>query len=149
MTGPSSPFAVRGVIEGFYGPPWTHEQRLELLPLLAARGMNTVVYGPEDDLRVRPHWRQPGGGDDRQRIAALARVSASNGLTFVYCISPGLSIEYSSEADVAALLAKLESVAALGVSHFGLLLDDIPLELQHPRDRAAYRDLVEAHASLV
>jgi len=149
MTGSSSPFAVRGVIEGFYGPPWTHEQRLDLLPFLAARGMNTFVYGPKDDPLVRSRWRQPYEGDDRQRIAALARVSASNALTFVYCISPGLSIEYSSDADVAAILAKLESVAALGVSHFGLLLDDIPLELQYPRDRAAYRDLVEAHASLV
>lgn len=24
----SSPFAIRGVIEGFYGNPWTQEQRL-------------------------------------------------------------------------------------------------------------------------
>src|SRR4051794_37454566 len=149
MTGSSSPFAVRGVIEGFYGPPWTHDQRLDLLPFLAARGMNTFVYGPKDDPLVRARWRDPYDGDDRARLASLVAASASNGLTFVYCISPGLSIEYSSAADVAALLAKLESVAALGVSHFGLLLDDIPLELQHPADRAAYLDLVAAHASLV
>jgi hyaluronoglucosaminidase len=149
VTRPSSPFAVRGVIEGFYGPPWTHEQRLDLLPFLAARGMNTFVYGPKDDPLVRARWREPYAGHDRERIAALVTACESNDLTFVYCISPGLSIEYSSDADVAALLAKLGSVAALGVGHFGLLLDDIPLELQHERDRAAYRDLVEAHASLV
>ena len=149
MTGSGSPFAVRGVIEGFYGPPWSHAQRLDLLPFLAARGMNTFVYGPKDDPLVRARWREPYADDNWQRLASLVEASASNGLTFVYCISPGLSIEYSSDADVAALLAKLESVAALGVSHFGLLLDDIPLELQHAADRAAYRDLVAAHASLV
>ena len=26
-----SPFAIRGVIEGFYGNPWTHEQRLDCI----------------------------------------------------------------------------------------------------------------------
>lgn len=24
-------FAITGVIEGFYGPPWTHEERLDML----------------------------------------------------------------------------------------------------------------------
>jgi len=33
----ASPFTVRGVIEGFYGHPWTHEQRLSLIDYLAAR----------------------------------------------------------------------------------------------------------------
>jgi hyaluronoglucosaminidase len=149
MNESGSPFAVRGVIEGFYGPPWTHSQRLDLLPFLARRGMNTFVYGPKDDPLLRAHWREPYRGDNRQRLASLVAASNSNGLNFVYCISPGLSIEYSSDANVAALLAKLESVAALGVTDFGLLLDDIPLELQHPRDRAVYPDLVAAHSSLV
>jgi hyaluronoglucosaminidase len=144
-----SPFAVRGVIEGFYGAPWTHEQRLDLIPFLAGRGMNTFAYGPKDDPLLRLRWREPYEGDDRERIASLVEACASHRVDFVYCISPGLSIEYSSDADVVALLAKLQSVAALGVSHFGLLLDDIPIDLQHLRDRAAYLDLVAAHVSLV
>jgi hyaluronoglucosaminidase len=146
---PTSPFSIRGVIEGFYGPPWSHAQRLDLLPFLAARGMNTFAYGPKDDPLVRAQWREPYEGDVRDRLASLIAACGANGLDFVYCISPGLSIEYSSDRDVTALLAKLEAVAALGVRRFGLLLDDIPLELQHAADRAAYPDLVAAHASLV
>jgi hyaluronoglucosaminidase len=42
----SSPFAIRGVIEGFYGNPWTQEQRLDCIRFIGARGMNTFVYGP-------------------------------------------------------------------------------------------------------
>ena len=53
----ASPFAVRGVLEGFYGNPWTHEQRLELLGFMASRGMNTFVYAPKDDPLVRRDWR--------------------------------------------------------------------------------------------
>ena len=51
----SSPFAIRGVIEGFYGAPWSHEQRLDLIDFLGERGMNTFVYSPKDDPLVRHH----------------------------------------------------------------------------------------------
>jgi hyaluronoglucosaminidase len=111
--------------------------------------MNTFAYGPKDDPLLRARWREPYEGVARDRLAELVAACGANDLELVYCISPGLSIEYSSDADLAALLAKLESVAALGIRRFGLLLDDIPLDLQHPADRAAYPDLVAAHASLI
>ena len=38
----SSP-PLNGVIEGFYGRPWTFEQRLELLSLTKAWGLNTMM----------------------------------------------------------------------------------------------------------
>ena len=144
-----SPFAVRGVIEGFYGRPWTHEQRLELIEFIAARGMNTFVYAPKDDPLVRREWRSAYDGPDLERLAELVTQGQRHGINIVYCLSPGLSIQYSSAADGEALCSKLDSVAALGVRSFGLLLDDIPLELQHVADRAAYGDLVEAHTALV
>lgn len=145
----ASPFAVRGVIEGFYGNPWSREQRLALIEFIAARGMNTFVYAPKDDPLVRRDWRVAYDGQDLERLAALVDRCRRHDVTFVYCLSPGLSIRYASSVDVDALCAKLDAVAALGVTSFGLLLDDIPLELQHPEDRAAFGDLVEAHIALV
>jgi hyaluronoglucosaminidase len=144
-----SPFAVRGVIEGFYGRPWTHQQRLQMLEFIAARGMNTFVYAPKDDPLVRREWRSPYGGSELDNLAALVAQGRRHGVELVYCLSPGLSIQYSDAVDREALCAKLDSVAALGVRRFGLLLDDIPLELQHATDRAAFADLVEAHIALV
>jgi hyaluronoglucosaminidase len=147
MTG--SPFAIRGVIEGFYGRPWSHAQRLDLLDFLGERGFNTFVYSPKDDPLVRQDWRSPYGGEELERLSELIERCAANGLDLVYCLSPGLSIEYSSQEDRALLAAKFEAVAALGASSFGLLLDDIPNRLQHPSDLAAFPGLVEAHAALV
>lgn len=147
MTG--SPFAIRGVIEGFYGVPWTHQQRLELIGFLGERGLNTFVYAPKDDPLVRHDWRRAYDGAELERLSELIEACAVGGLDLVYCLSPGLSIEYSSEADRQLLSDKFASLAALGVSSFGLLLDDIPGELQHPSDRAAFTDLVEAHAALI
>ena len=68
---------------------------------------------------------------------------------FTWCISPGLSIRYSDDADRRRPSAKLASVAELGVDSLGLLLDDIPMELQHAADRAAFEDLAKAHVDVV
>jgi hyaluronoglucosaminidase len=145
----TAPLAVRGVIEGFYGNPWTHEQRLEIVDFLADRGMNTFVYGPKDDPLVRARWRDAYDGAALERLAALVDRCAARSVTFAYCVSPGLSIGYASAVDRDALIAKLESVAQLGVRAFGLLLDDIPGMLQHPEDLAAFPDLATAHAALI
>ena len=48
-----------------------------------------------------------------------------------------------------ALRPRCASVAALGVTTFGLLLDDIPRTLQHARGPGRLRDLVAAHVHVV
>ena len=144
-----SPFPVRGVVEGFYGRPWTHAQRLDLIEFIAARGMNTFVYSPKDDPLVRRQWRVPYSGIQLEHLSELAQACRANDVELVYCLSPGLTIRYSGQDDVDALVAKLDSVRALGVRRFGLLLDDIPLALQHAADRDAFADLVDAHSTLI
>jgi hyaluronoglucosaminidase len=47
---------IRGVIEGFYGTPWTHEERLDLIRFCAAEGLDTWVHAPKDDPYHRPRW---------------------------------------------------------------------------------------------
>ena len=42
---------LSGAIEGFYGQPWTHAERIALFDWLAAWGLNTYLYAPKDDLR--------------------------------------------------------------------------------------------------
>ena len=52
----------RGVVEGFYGTPWSHEARLSQLDFYGRNKMNTYIYGPKDDPYHRtPHWRNPSG----------------------------------------------------------------------------------------
>jgi len=145
----TSPFDVRGVIEGFYGNPYTHQQRLELVDFLADRGMNTFVYGPKDDPLTRARWRDPYDGEALGRLSELVDRCRERDVRLMYCVSPGLSMRYSSPGDMDALVAKLASVAGLGVRAFGLLLDDIPMDLQHAEDRTAFADLVEAHAAVI
>jgi hyaluronoglucosaminidase len=148
MTGVTSPFAIRGLIEGFYGNPWTHEQRLDMVRFIGAHGMNTFVYGPKDDPLVRRRWREPYDSAALARLGEVVAAGRAAGVDIAYAISPGLSIRYSSVADLNVLVAKLEQVAALGISSFALLLDDLPTELVHDEDRRAFVDLAQAHATL-
>ena len=66
-----SPFAVRGVIEGFYGRPWTHQQRLGIIDFIGQRDMNLFMYGPKDDPLVRRDWRLAYDGPARARLQEL------------------------------------------------------------------------------
>jgi hyaluronoglucosaminidase len=145
----SPAFAIRGIIEGFYGRPWSHEQRLDMIGFIADRGMNTFVYAPKDDPFVRRDWREAYPSDELADLAELVEACRTRSLDFVYCLSPGLSIRYSSAEDRTSLASKFESLAALGVSFFGLLLDDIPGRLQHDEDQAGFDDLAAAHCDLI
>ena len=40
---------LRGVVEGFYGTPWSHEVRLSLIDFYGRNKMNCYLYGPKDD----------------------------------------------------------------------------------------------------
>ncbi|MBA3846880.1 MAG: beta-N-acetylglucosaminidase domain-containing protein, partial [Planctomycetes bacterium] len=48
-----------GVIEGFYGQPWSAAERVQLFDWMAAWGLNTYLYAPKDDLHHRASWREP------------------------------------------------------------------------------------------
>ncbi|WP_168120005.1 protein O-GlcNAcase [Paenibacillus sp. HB172176] len=142
-------FPLRGIVEGFYGKPWTFAQRLDMLQFIADQNMNAYIYAPKDDAYHREKWRELYNEEAGADLQALMQSSQALGLHFYYCIAPGLSMQYSSEEDYAALLLKAKQLYQLGIRRFGLLLDDIPEELQHAEDRLAYPDLAAAHIRLI
>jgi len=142
-------FQSRGVIEGFYGPPWSYQDRLDMLRFMGRVGLNTYFYAPKDDPYHRERWREPYPPEQIAQLAEIVRVGREAGVNVWFAISPGLSMTYSSDADYAALLAKLDAVRAIGIRDVGLFLDDVPETLTHPEDRARFPDLAAAHAFLI
>jgi protein O-GlcNAcase/histone acetyltransferase len=120
---------VSGVIEGFYGQPWTQEQRHELLDWLQAWGLNTYLYAPKDDLKHRAHWRHAYSPEETDRLQHLVDACRERRIHFLYALSPGLSIRYSSEADLHLIQRRFSQLLALGCEDFALLFDDIPVHL--------------------
>jgi hyaluronoglucosaminidase len=120
-------FAIRGVVEGFYGAPWSHRARLDALDFLAARGLNAYVYAPKDDAKHRSQWRVPYDDAELARFRDLAVRADRLAVAFGFGISPGLDVTYDSPTDRAVLLDKVRPLVDAGVSWLLLLLDDISL----------------------
>ncbi len=122
----SRPVPVRGVIEGFYGPPWSHGARLDLVEFMAERRMNAYVYAPKSDPKHRDRWRDPYDAEEEARLGDLAGACAGAGVRFGFAVAPGLDIDYGADADRAALAAKLEPLLERGVDWLVVAFDDIP-----------------------
>ena len=139
-------FQIRGVVEGFYGQPWTHQQRLRGIEYFGDFGMNTYFLAPKDDPLQRFNWRSPFPVTFLQQAKELIAQGNDHGIDFVACVSPGLSVKYSDPVDVAAVVFRFTQLLDLGATHFGMLWDDIAWELQHPEDIETYASTADAHA---
>ncbi len=120
---PTTP--LRGVIEGFYGPPWSGADRLSQLDFFASTKQNVYVYSPKDDPYLRARWRQPYPPDQLALITQLVERATADHVQFTYALSPGLSVCYGSDSDEQALVDKLQSIWDSGVRSFAIPLDDI------------------------
>lgn len=115
----------RGYIEGFYGYPWSHEDRMDLMEFGGKQKLNTYIYAPKDDPYHRKNWRDFYPAEKAREIAELAAAGHANNLNFVWTIHPGDTIDLSLEEDFQSAIAKLEQLYGLGVRQFGVLFDDI------------------------
>ncbi|MEV7086147.1 beta-N-acetylglucosaminidase domain-containing protein [Streptomyces sp. NPDC093085] len=117
--------ALRGSIEGFYGAPWSHADRLDQLAFYGAVKANTYIYAPKDDPYLRESWREPYPAEKLAELRELIETATAHHVDFTYAISPGLSVCYSDPADVKALEEKLGSLYEAGARSFYVALDDI------------------------
>ncbi len=122
-TGSTGPNGPTGLIEGFYGPPWSWQDRTDLAAWCAERGMGHYVYAPKDDPKHRERWRDP---YDQAELAGFEAFAGQDTLELGFAISPGLTIDYDAPDDRAALAAKVDQVVAVGARWVVLALDDIP-----------------------
>ena len=140
--------ARRGVVEGFFGPPWSMARRRALFELGAARGMNTYVYAPKDDPYHRKLWRRSYPRSDWRKLLRLIRGAQQQHIDFVYAFHPGRGLLFSAEAPIRQLLAKAQAFYDAGVQTFAVLFDDIPSRLQHEKDRRSFSNSLAAAEAL-
>jgi protein O-GlcNAcase/histone acetyltransferase len=120
---------LSGVIEGFYGKPWSPAERLELFDWMSNWGLNTYVYAPKDDLHHRALWREPYSPSEAEQLAQSIEACGQRRLRFIYGLSPGLDLEYGTEGELGHLIKRFEQILSLGCGDFSLLFDDIPLRM--------------------
>ncbi|MBL0385251.1 beta-N-acetylglucosaminidase domain-containing protein [Tumebacillus sp. ITR2] len=155
---------IRGVIEGFYGDPWTLAQRKSMLQFMGEHHFNTYVYAPKDDPYQRKQWSRLYPASNLHEMQSLVQSAETNNIHFVYSLSPGLpaplpgetstsddetrSITYSSPSDRDQLAAKIDQLRSIGVHDFLLSFDDVQETLK-PADQTQYgTNIASAHITL-
>ena len=94
--------AYRGTVEGFYGDPWSHTDRIEQLRFYGKMKMNTYIYGPKDDpYHSSPNWRKPYPEKEAAQIKDLVKEAAAN------CIQQAMGV--AAEAPAEAPAAEVQS----------------------------------------
>lgn len=141
----------RGLVEGFYGHPWSIESRLNLFDYMKRYKMNYYVYGPKADPYHAGNWRinYPETVTEEQRLLGqittedmhnLATHAAQCNVDFVWAIHPTLG-SYSIDLNwVSDIMSKFEQLYSLGVRHFGVSVDDMR---GHPTNQAQLPHLVQ------
>lgn len=126
----------RGVVEGFYGTPWSYEDRISQLRFYGKFKMNTYIYGPKDDpYHSSPNWRLPYPEKEAAQLRNLVKIAKENKVDFMWAIHPGKDIKWNDE-DRSLLLAKFENMYQLGVRSFAVFFDDITGEGTNPSRQA-------------
>lgn len=132
----------RGVIEGYYGNPWSQTDRIRQFRFYGDNKFNTYIYGPKDDPYHKDRWRENYPAAEAARLKELVVEAKKNKVRFVWAIHPGVSIRWNDADgdgvidDFKNCLNKLLTVYDLGVREFAVFFDDIGGEGTDPKNQA-------------
>ncbi len=127
----------RGIIEGYYGVPYTAEVTKDLFRFMARYKMNTYMYGAKSDPYHSRYWGDPYPttiSEEQLRIGYLTqgmmrditRVAHETKVNFIWAIHPGKAFANPDDHDVLdRIMNKFESMYSLGVRQFGVFVDDV------------------------
>ena len=124
----SEPIPLRGIVEGFYGTPWSFEDRADLIKFSGKHKLNAYIYAPKDDPYHRNKWREPYPEDKIKDLKDLISIGEQNKVRFIFAVSPGLDLNYydeEGEKDFNILVTKLDSLYEIGCRNFAIFFDDI------------------------
>ena len=127
----------RGIIEGYYGVPYTAEVTKDLFRFMARYKMNTYMYGAKSDPYHSRYWGDPYPTSisvEQERIGYLnqdmmrdiTKVASETKVNFIWAIHPGKAFANAEDPQVLdKIMAKFESMHGLGVRQFGVFVDDV------------------------
>jgi hypothetical protein len=113
-----------GVIEGYFGRPWSHEDRKRVLTRLRELGFSWLHYAPKADAFLRRRWREPHPAPALAELADLSTHCRGLGMGFGVGLSPYELYRDFSRPAKTAFVAKIRALDEIGIDDLAILFDD-------------------------
>lgn len=125
----------RGIIEGFYGKPYSSEVRKDLLRFMMRNKMNCYVYGPKSDVYHSGKWteayptelteaQRKSGFVTQQDLREFTDVAHQTKVSVVWAIHPGNDL-LNDNGVVEKIMGKFAKMHTLGFRQFAVFADDV------------------------
>ena len=115
---------LRGLVEGYYGNPYSEANRMSLFEMFGRQKMNIYIYGPKDDAYHKSKWREEYPAAEAAKITEYVNAAKANKVDFVWAIHPGEDIQWN-QTDRNNIVNKLKAMCKLGVRTFAVFWDDL------------------------
>ena len=130
--------AYRGFIEGYYGNPWSNEDRAALMTYGGDYKLNQYIFAPKDDPYHNSKWRELYPEEKLEGIKKLAAAGEASKTRYVYALHPFMNnairfdTDENYQEDLNIIKAKFTQLLEVGVRQFGILADVAGVPPQGP-----------------
>jgi hyaluronoglucosaminidase len=115
----------RGIIEGFFGRPWSWQTRQDYASFLKQNNYQYYIYAPKADRYLRRQWAEPWPDLDYANLQQLGQVYQQTQVEWGVGITP-FEIHHNFDDHTKALLnAKIRSINELQPNILAILFDDM------------------------
>lgn len=129
-----------GIVEGFFGRPWTWRERTDAIRTLAPHGYRFYIYAPKSDAYLRKQWQALHSDAEMEALAQFASHCRALGVRFGIGLTP-FELHMAPERGWQDVLArKLAHLDALRPDDLAILFDDM---------RGDVADLAHRQAAIV
>src|SRR5262245_36002173 len=115
-----------GVVEGFYGRPYTWSERHALVEFLAAEGFDHYLYAPKADRHLRADWGHELRAEHAAQLRRFGAHCRVHHLAWGVGLSPLIREGHDDPAFKDQLLRRVDELAGLDIDKLALLGDDQP-----------------------
>jgi len=114
-----------GLIEGYYGRPWSWQAREETISFLKPHGYDFYIYAPKADSHLRKRWRENHPSDAENALRHVAEHCRKRKVSFGVGLSPYELYRDFNPDEQAGLADKLAQFDDWGVEILAILFDDM------------------------
>ncbi len=126
-----------GIIEGYFGRPWSFADRTAVMQTLSTRGYGFFHYAPKGDEYLRRRWREAHPKIVWEDLRAFAAACRAAGVRFGVGLSPYEIFRNFDDEAREALRVRIATLDTLGLDDLAILFDDMRGDIPDLADRQA------------